>query len=220
MKKTILSVAILLASTLGLTAVAQTPANSQACPNSTECTKANKANKPNRPNPFEGLNLTEQQKTELKAIAPQRNGQKCNKAANGTSSDKAQTGKCCKDKKAKDVNAASQSKAEKQAKQAENRQKRMDARRDYLAKVKNILTPEQYVQFLENNYVDQGFKGGPRHGKMAHSKKGHARKGNKNGNRGNKQNMNQQAQPNANDSNSAYYIDNGKIKVFPYHAQR
>ena len=34
-------------------------------------------------------------------------------------------------------------------------------RRDYLAKVKNILTPEQYVQFLENNYVDQALKGGP-----------------------------------------------------------
>lgn len=156
MKKTLLSVAIILASTLGITATAQSPANTQTCDNpKTECTKAGKANKAVRPNPFEGLNLTEQQKTELQSIAPKKD--------------------CCKDKAEKKDKA--QAKAEKQAKRAENRQKMIQNRRDYLAKVKNILTPEQYVQFLENNYVDQALKGGPRHGKMAQAKHKTVKKG-------------------------------------------
>ena len=200
MKKTFLSVAILLASTLGITAVAQSPANSQTCNNTkTECTKAGKTDKAVRPNPFEGLNLTEQQKTELQSIAPKKD--------------------CCKSKADKKDKA--QAKAEKQAKRAEKRQEMIQNRRDYLAKVKNILTPEQYVQFLENNYVDQIFKGGPRHGKMAQAKHKNGKKGDRRHNmRGNKPNPSATQQQNANDSNSAYYIDNGKIKVFPYHAQR
>ena len=217
MKKTILSVAILLVSTLGLTAVAQTPANSQTCPNQTECTKAGKAGKTNRPNPFEGLNLTEQQKSELQAIAPQKPARKCDKAQNGTC-DKAKARKADKTKQ--------QSKVDKQAKRAENRQQMMQYRRDYLAKVKNILTPEQYVQFLENNYVDNAFKaGGPHHGKMAQAKhnKGHKDGKNRNmrnGKKGQKGQSGLTNQQNANASNSAYYIDNGKSKVFLYLAQR
>ena len=34
-----------------------------------------------------------------------------------------------------------------------------DNRRDYLKDVKSILTPEQYVQFLENSYVNAAVKG-------------------------------------------------------------
>lgn len=43
------------------------------------------------------------------------------------------------------------------------RAERSNARKDYLANLKTILTPEQYVQFLENNYLNagkQGHKGG------------------------------------------------------------
>lgn len=223
MKKTILSVAILLASTLGLTAVAQTPVNSQTGTNQTECTKAGKAckaAKANRPNPFEGLNLTEQQKSELQAIAPQKPARKCDKAQNGACN-KAKAGKGEK----KDLAAKQQSKADKQAKRAENRQQMIQNRRDYLAKVKNILTPEQYVQFLENNYVDNAFKaGGRHHGKMVQAKhnKGHKDGKNRdmrNGKKGQKGQSGVKSQENANSSNSAYYIDNGKIKVFPYQAQ-
>jgi len=41
---------------------------------------------------------------------------------------------------------------------------RQQARKDYLANVKNILTPEQYVEFLEITFVNQGGDrmGGPR----------------------------------------------------------
>lgn len=159
MKKTIFSVAILLASTIGLSAVAQSPDNSKQCPAKTECAKADKAKKMNRPNPFEGLNLTEKQKSELQAIAPQKLEKK---------GDKAFAGK--KDKNAKvDKKDNAKSKEEMQAMRAERRQKMIQARRDYLAKVKTILTPEQYVQFLENNYAEKSFKGGQkgnRQGKM------------------------------------------------------
>lgn len=36
----------------------------------------------------------------------------------------------------------------------EAREAQLQARRDYLAQLKNILTTEQYVTFLENNYVN------------------------------------------------------------------
>lgn len=204
MKKTILSVAVLLASTLGFTAAAQSPTNSPTCNNPAQCQQAGKANKTARPNPFEGLNLTEQQQTELQALTPQKSGVKGNKAQNGEKADKTKE----------------QAKAEKQAKRAENRQKMIQNRRDYLAKVKDILTPEQYVQFLENNYVNRAAKSGARNGKLAQGPNRKGQKGNKRNQRGNKQDMNAGQQQNANDSNSAYYIDNGKIMVFPYHAQR
>ncbi|MBD5173133.1 MAG: hypothetical protein HDT08_00660 [Bacteroidales bacterium] len=42
----------------------------------------------------------------------------------------------------------------------EARAQRDNARKDYLANLKTILTPEQYVQFLENNYMAAGKRGG------------------------------------------------------------
>ena len=44
-------------------------------------------------------------------------------------------------------------------------------RLEYLHQVQKILTPDQYVTFLENTIVNNGgpgkeFKGGPRHGKQ------------------------------------------------------
>lgn len=46
----------------------------------------------------------------------------------------------------------------------EGRVARQQARKDYLANVKEILTPEQYVEFLEITFVNQGGDrmGGPR----------------------------------------------------------
>lgn len=74
------------------------------------------------PNPFEGLNLTETQKTQLKEL---RSSMPCGKDRQ----------KC--DKK-------------------DGRVDRSQCKRDFLAKVKAILTPEQYVTFLENNFADRG----------------------------------------------------------------
>lgn len=44
--------------------------------------------------------------------------------------------------------------------------KAQDNRRAYLKDVKSILTPEQYVQFLENNYINAASQRGSRDGKF------------------------------------------------------
>lgn len=152
MKKSILSLAILFASVAGFSASAQT-ATPQCPKTKTECTKGCAKKDAPRCNPFAGLNLTEKQQSELQALRAEKGA------------------RIAENKASKDA-----ARAEKQAQRKQNMENRLQNRRDYLAKVKNILTPEQYVQFLENSYVDQGMmKGGPRHGKMAqghHGKKG------------------------------------------------
>ncbi len=136
MKKTILSLSLLLASAVGFSAMAQTD-NQTTC-NTPEAKCAKACDKKDSPKacPFEGLNLTEQQKTQLQEIAPQ--------------------------KPSKEQREKMQ--AEKKAQKQAMRENRQQARRDYLAKVKAILTPEQYTQFLENSYVNSMAKQGQRHG--------------------------------------------------------
>lgn len=91
------------------------------------------------PNPFEGLNLTEAQKTQIKEL---RASMPCNK-----------------DNQKGDKN--------------NGRTDRSQCKRDFLAKVKTILTPEQYVTFLENNFADRsgrkhdGYRKG--HGQKRHN---------------------------------------------------
>lgn len=70
---------------------------------------------PERPCPFEGIELTDAQKEQLKAIMPQQ--PQCDK----------NNGQCGRQPQSAPV-----------------------ACDDFLAKVKEILTPEQYVKFLEN----------------------------------------------------------------------
>ncbi len=140
MKKFIISSTLFLAALAGgLTASAQTqtcPQNN--CTKQTQCTTAQNCGQQNctpgsctpqscapgarrggaaRCNAFEGLNLSDQQKSQLQAL-----GQDC---------------KVQRDKK------------------------QCDGRKERLAKIKTILTPEQYTQFLENNFV----QGGNRHSK-------------------------------------------------------
>lgn len=82
-------------------------------------------------NPFEGLNLTEAQTTALQAIPTPRQVMKAAKEQNKETA-KADTTK-------------------------QSREERMAFARnvvtDYLSKVKAVLTPEQYTQFLENSYI-------------------------------------------------------------------
>ena len=72
---------------------------------------------------FEGLNLTDAQKTQLKALKEEQHA-----------------------KMQADRQAKQQQKADKKA-------SREEARKEYLAKVKAVLTPEQYVQYLENKVL-------------------------------------------------------------------
>lgn len=88
-------------------------------------------------NAFEGIALTPDQQSKLDALKA-----KC----------KANKEKCKADKKA----AKEQARAD-----------RKQAKRDYLNQVKSILTPDQYVVFLENIVVSDGVRpGGRPEGKM------------------------------------------------------
>lgn len=79
---------------------------------------------------FDNLNLTDAQKAKIQAL---------------------------KDNQKKVKDAQKKERGERMEKaQAE----RNNARKDYLANLKTILTPEQYVQFLENNYLAAGRHGG------------------------------------------------------------
>ncbi|MDE6121114.1 MAG: hypothetical protein K2F63_04935 [Muribaculaceae bacterium] len=77
------------------------------------------------PNPFEGLNLSADQQARLDALKKENQAKR-----------KAD----CQQKADKKRQACDEAKA---------------ARADQLAKIKEILTPEQYVAFLENNYLSR-----------------------------------------------------------------
>lgn len=104
--------------------VAKDAKKEAACCAKTECRKEGAKGV----NPFEGLNLTDAQKTKLADLRKSR----------------AEQAKALKE----------QGKADKQ-KAAEGRK---NFKQQYLKDVKAILTPEQYTQFLENSYVKQGHR--------------------------------------------------------------
>lgn len=162
MKKFIISSGLFVAALLGAnTASAQidyinvapqtkqcTPAANcgQVCNSPCDTTVCNFGARPGKAcyNAFEGLNLTEQQKTQLAEL-----------------------------------------RKEHKARGESRQQAKADYRKDRLAKIKSILTPEQYLQFLENSYLQSGGDRGPRfskdvkrHDKMKDGKigRGHAKK--------------------------------------------
>ncbi len=130
MKKTIVSLAVLLASTFSISTFAQAPATScdaAGCPTEkAECVQSFL---------FEGITLTPEQQTKLQELNASR-------------------AKAAKEKK----------EAAKADRKAKGDQKKA-ARKDYLNSVKGVLTPDQYVIFLENAYVNGPAKMAPRDGK-------------------------------------------------------
>lgn len=131
MKKTIISLAL---ATVALFAVSSASAQSQDKKDGqkTEKSTERKMNRQQAPNPFEGLNLTEAQQQSLKALA--------------------------EDQKAQRKEKMEGQKADRQKEAKERKESMKNGRKEYLAKIKAILTPEQYVQFLENNYLNQQLK--------------------------------------------------------------
>lgn len=123
----------LMAISAGVTSAQQPACANQECTATEACGKNcnGKCDKPcQRPCEFEGLNLTEQQQAQIKAIQEE------------------QRAKCAKDKA--DCKAQKEARAE----------QRRACRAEYLAKIKSVLTPEQYTAYLENC------------AKMHHGKKG------------------------------------------------
>lgn len=150
MKKKIASIAVALVAMFALTANAQqttTTDSSAACPVE-KCAKAAKCGKKvcdkksdrKCVDMFANLNLTDAQKQALQELK-----------------------KTCKAKRNENCNGQ---KCDKETRKANAKA----CRTECLAKIKTILTPEQYVQFLENNFVNrhQGFN------KKGHHNKHHA----------------------------------------------
>lgn len=128
MKKKIFAAAIMV---MALAASAPVFAQKNDCKANQTCTETtcaagDKVKKAQ--NPFEGLNLTADQKTKLDALRQQ----------------------CAADRK----QAKEQAKERKDRDRKDRMESYRQMRADRLAKIKNILTPEQYVKFLENQYVD------------------------------------------------------------------
>ena len=152
MKKKLFSIAIVAISLFGTSAMAQNTNQTQQKPTQTECVAKcdksqcsngkgecpnGKGNKKHRfgafkTDLFKGMNLTEAQKTQLKELQTQRmEARKQAKMAQ-------------KDKK----------RELKQQKDSTMRVAREAEMRNYLAQVKKIVGPEQYVIFLENIAVN------------------------------------------------------------------
>lgn len=171
MKKKILSIALLAMSLATFNGMAQTTTtDNNVKVENVKCNKADKKGQRPKMNPYEGLNLTDAQKTQLQQLdAKRRDAFKQQKQAQ------------------KDQKQAQ--KAQKQEDKAARMEARKAAKKEYLEEVKAIIGPDQYVVFLENMYINAGNqqKGkammqGQRSGKqgMAHNKSGKY-KGNKNG---------------------------------------
>ncbi|MDE5997623.1 MAG: hypothetical protein K2G77_05360, partial [Muribaculaceae bacterium] len=184
MKKKVLGLALMAMALVGFNGMAQNNSqkNAQCCKAQTECTKSVRGMKKEAremKNPYEGLTLTDAQKSKLAELDSKRIADHKAKMEARKSDNNGQ--KVDKSKSHADMKA------------------RMEARKadklEYLKEVKAIIGPDQYVVFLENFYVNgsgnnNGCKairqGKDGHKGMAHNKgmngqrKGGDRKGNRN----------------------------------------
>lgn len=168
MKKKIFSIALVALSMLSLPAVAQTSQQSQGTQQTTLCAKGPRnikaAQFKSRKDPFKditGLTATQRQQLEKLSVAPCpasaactgdscQTKDQCTKQGKGPKHQKGDNGKACKQQKCNKSQCTAQPDS---AAVAARFQARKQVRLDYLQQVKQILTPEQYVQFLENTYV-------------------------------------------------------------------
>lgn len=159
MKKTVIGISLLMAGLFGSQMMALTTAttpDAKQCPNKEQCAKQGKGRKGECPNPFASLNLTADQQTKLNALKEEQQ-----KAREAKMAQKKEQKAEKKEQKAQDREAA--------------RAAKVQAKKDYLGKVKEILTPEQYVEFLEVSFVNaQPQQKGMKPGKDGRGKKGAA----------------------------------------------
>ncbi|MDE7419600.1 MAG: hypothetical protein K2N35_05275 [Muribaculaceae bacterium] len=146
MKKKVLGLALMAMALVGFNGMAQnnSQTNPQNCKAQTECAKGCKGMKKdardNKKNPYEGLTLTDAQKSKLaeldsKRMADHKAKMEARKSeSNGQKADKSKT----------------------HAEMKALREARKVDKMEYLKEVKAIIGPDQYVVFLENFYVNSG----------------------------------------------------------------
>ena len=149
-KKLFAAALIAMAGVFGTSAFAQSqnntaPEQTQNC-GKQECKKGKECRPEKCQSPFADLNLTAEQQKKIDELNAQRAEQHKN--------DKAQAD------------------AKKDQMKKDRKDLAKQRRADYLAKVKAILTPEQYVKFLENNFVNAGNKAKKDGGKFQKGMKG------------------------------------------------
>ena len=135
MKKKILGLALVAMSFVTVNSIAQTPNQNNTCPVNKEnaiCKKGNANRVCNQKQvcPFDGLNLSDAQKDQMKQLKAKRDAARAEM------------------KKA--------DKADKQRRDSAKMADRRNAKKEYLEEIKVILTPEQYTMFLENFYINGG----------------------------------------------------------------
>lgn len=168
MKKKIFSIALAAIALVSFSASAQCPAQSESsCKDGKECIahakkmKDGKGEGKGKKLNFDGIALTEAQQTKLNELEAKQQAQRQARQAE------------MKEKKAAE-------KAEKQQRDQKDKEARMAqkkaAKQEYLKQIQAILTPQQYVQFLENN-VKLGHEGKP--GMHKGMKEGRGQKGDK-----------------------------------------
>ena len=162
MRKKILILAVVAMTLLGANSFAQSTVNENTKSANIENVKGIKTDrKEAKKNPYEGLNLTEAQKNQLKQLDEKHAAQR--------------------------KENAQARKAEKQRGNSDRMAARKASKKQYLEEVKTIIGPEQYVVFLENFYINGNNHGdkskmqASRHGnkKFVHSKTTKSRKGEK-----------------------------------------
>ncbi|MDE6378124.1 MAG: hypothetical protein K2K72_05210 [Duncaniella sp.] len=132
MKKTILSIVVVMGALMaGQAASAQAPA--QSVPAQSQAAQGRQSRQVY--NPFEGLNLSEQQLADLKALADAKKEK-------------------MKQQQEEAKNQQKEGKAPDMQERKAQAEAQLQERKDELAKIKAILTPEQYVQYLENAYLN------------------------------------------------------------------
>lgn len=134
MKKTVIAISIALVSAIGFSAFAQ----SQQTVEPKKEKKEKRGDRKNMQfsNPFEGITLSAEQQSKLENL---RNDSMRNDSIARNEAKK-------KHDEMKKAN---------EQKRNEMKQARQQKKRDYLNNVKAILTPEQYVVFLENTIINQ-----------------------------------------------------------------
>ncbi len=195
MKKTVIGMALMAMALVGFNGMAQnTPQSGKAQVENVKGKNSGKMQAREKKNPYEGLTLTDAQKTKLAELDSKRQAERQAKMearkADGKKGDK-----------------KSMTDAEKQAAKQAKMQARKADKMEYLQEVKAIVGPEQYVVFLENMYVNSGNPGGGkalRQGKgvkksMANHKSG---KGQRKGDRKGGQKGGQRGQKSSNAANA------------------